>query len=136
MGYLRSVSEYDKIVKEYDPKLYAVVHKEGRIDIYRHSETKALPPHLIFSLTEDWTPRTEPVPWGTMPIRERLLAIDVWQRGDAFFEELDKQDEVNAEKRQRDFRNTTESFLLDFRRQFAKATDGINTASMRKINRH
>lgn len=131
MGYLRSLFEYDQIVKEIDPKLFAITHKAGRIDIYRRSETGANPPHLIFCLTEDWSPRTEPVPWGAMPIRERLRAIDVWTRGEKeYFDEFEKQDIKVAETKERDFRNTTEAFLKDFRRQFAKATDDINTANM------
>lgn len=126
-------------LKRYDSELFAVCNKPPRIDVYRQNRDKLSPPHLIFSLTDTWTPEGTPVDWGVEPVIARLRAIDLWNSGitaDQIIEEHQKAKESEA----KDFRNNVESFLLDFRRQFAKATDGINTSLLakkyRKENSH
>lgn len=69
--------------------------------------------------------------WGVEPVIARLRAMDLWNSGitaDDIIEQHEKADEQEL----KDFRNNIESFLLDFRRQFAKATDGVNTSLLEK----
>lgn len=134
MGYLRSKTDYDQFVKKIDPKLFVTEHHAGRYDVYRKSELGCVPPHFVLSLTDDWTPRTHPVPWGLVPLWNKFVAIDRW-RDDSFLHTLDEENAEVSAARDRNFRNTTEDFFRDFRRQFARATDGINTSSLKKIYR-
>lgn len=128
------VRHYTKIVQRYDSELFAVSVKPPRIDIQRRSRYGASPPHHIFSLTDDWTPKGKPVEWGSEPILAHLRAIDLWNSGVGVDEVLEHNEKVD-EARDRARINNTEAFLRDFRRQFARATDGIRTANMAKIDR-
>lgn len=72
--------------------------------------------------------------WGVEVIIARLKALDLW-RNDKLAEELILGYEKDEQIKQKDFRNNVESFLKDFRRQFAKATDGINTACLSQTDK-
>jgi len=91
-------------------------------------------PHHIFSLTDTWTASGEPVEWGLEPLLHRLKAMDLWNRQD-FVEEFIEQAEKEEESEKRSFRNNTEAFLKDFRRQFAKTFEDVNTSTMEKKDR-
>lgn len=121
-------------LKRYDSELFAVCNKPPRIDVYRQNRDKLSPPHFIFSLTDTWTASGKPVDWGVEPVIARLRALDLWNSGIGV-EHFIEQSEKEKEEELRNFRNNTESFLLDFRRQFAKATDGINTSTLEKLYR-
>jgi hypothetical protein len=121
-------------LKHYDGELFAVCNKPPRIDVYRQSRDKLSPPHFIFSLTDNWTAQGRPVDWGVEPVISRLRAMDLWNSG-VTADDVLKQNEMVEEGKSRDLRNNIESFLLDFRRQFAKATDGINTSTLDKTYR-
>lgn len=90
--------------------------------------------HLVFCLTDNWSIKGKPVDWGLEPIRARLVAMDLWNRH-TFMDELEAQDEKDKASSQRAFKNTTESFLKDFRRQFARATNDVNTGNLAKIDK-
>lgn len=128
MGRLASLN---KNLKPYDRELYAVCHKTPRIDIYRQNRDKLSPPHFIFSLTEDWTTKTRPVEWGIEVVLARLRAHDLWNNSNAV-DDLMKQYQLEEESEDRARKNSFESFMQDFRRQFAKATDSIGIANMNK----
>jgi hypothetical protein len=131
-------------IKSHDGLLYCDENKEGKLCVYRKStrfETYRLDddsilrfarptPHFIFALTHDWKAAGNPADWGIEPILARLKAIDLWNRDLA--EEIIQQEERNIEASARDRKNNTESFLLEFRKQFAKTFDGVNTANMTK----
>ena len=133
------VKEINRAVKAYDSELFAVCNKPPRIDVYRQHRDKLSPPHLIFSLTEDWTVQSKPIEWGIEPVIARLKAMDLWQNGVTLDTLIDEHEKAEESKR-RAFRNDVESFLYDFRSSFKKATDGVNTAliknSYRKENSH
>lgn len=134
-------------IQSQDRLLYCERDREGKLCIYRKSTRLedyrlndgsllrfARPaPHFVFALTHDWKTTGEPKDWGIEPIKARLKAIDLWQRDLA--EEIIQQEEKHLESVARDRRNSTESFLLDFRKQFAKTFDGINTSNMAKKDR-
>lgn len=131
-------------IQSHDRLLYCERNEAGRLCVYRKStryETYHLSddatlvwarptPYFVFALTHNWKIDGRPVDWGLCPIMARLKAIDLWNRDLA--EEIIQDEEKRIESMARDRRNTTEAFLLDFRRQFAKAFDGVNTANMAK----
>jgi len=86
-------------------------------------------PHYIFSLTEDWTPRTEAVDWGIEPIMAKIKSCDLWVR-DRLADELMESYEKGKESDAKDFRNKAEAFAHDFRSEFAKATNDVNTSTL------
>ena len=128
------VRHITKVVKRYDAELYAECIKPPRIDIYRQCRNKTAPPFYIFSLTDDWTPKGKPVEWGSEPILAHLKAIDLWNSG-VGVDEVIAHNEKMDESVDRARKNNIEAFLKDWRRQFAKATDGINTANLQKIDK-
>ena len=123
--------DLNKAVRNHDECLFFQITHGDRMDLYRRSKHGDHPPHYIFSLTEDWTTKTRPVPWCEINILNRLRAHDLW-RDDNFVANYIKETLKDEESKDRARRNNTEAFLRDFRRQFAKATDSINTSTLSK----
>ncbi len=124
----------DRRVKDYDSALYIQESPNDRYDVLRRSKYGEAPPHLIFSLTDTWQPTGRPVQWGSEVVINRIKAHDLW-RDDQWIENYIKQEEKDKESKDRAMQNSIESFLYEFRRQFAKATDGINTSTLNKVYR-
>lgn len=133
-------------VKAHDRELYCERDMEGKLCIFRegHSwENHPLKdgnllrvlrpvPHLVFALTDSWSIRGRSVDWGIEPIMKRLKAMDLWNNDIVgILEEQDLKDEESAA---RDRDNMNESFLYEFRDQFKKTFDGINTSSLAKTD--
>ena len=112
--------------------LYLQEMPSGRYDVYRKSDFNCESPNLIFSCTHDWTPKGKIVEHGIDVVLNRLKAHDLW-RDDTFIENWIKTHEKNREGEDRDLNNSIESFLYDFRSQFSKTMDGINTSNLEKI---
>ena len=128
------VSKITRLVKTYDPDLRAQCLMFPRIDIYRQRRDKTSPPYYVFSLTDNWTLTGKPVEWGSEPILARLKAMDLWNNGIGLEQAIEHNTKLE-ESKERDRKNSIESFLLDFRRQFAKTFDGVNTANLKKIDK-
>lgn len=135
-----------KAIKSHDRELYCEKNREGKLCVYRKGsriesydvngqviDFVRPAPSFVFALTENWKTNSEPVEWGLVPIVERLKAIDLWNRDLAG--ECIKATERDIESRDRARKNSTESFLYEFRRQFARATNEVNTANLAKIDR-
>lgn len=119
-----------KALKDHDDALLARKGDDGKIHVYRKGQQSL---HHIFSLTEDWTTHSRAVEWGVEPIIQRLKAIDTWNH-DVAGRVIDE--ELKADRgKEADRRNTYESFLLDIRKQFAKATNDINTGTLNKSDK-
>lgn len=135
--------QVNRAVKRHDPELYAL-NKDGVIHVFRYSrrfESHRLDdesyitwsreaPHYILSLTHNWKMAGRPVDWGILPLQAKLKAMDLWNRDIAG--DLEKDYIKDQEGSERDLRNNIEAFLYDYRREFAKATDGINTGNLDK----
>ncbi len=128
---MRRADVISKAVGNYDACLYAQEMPDGRIDIYRKNRENVSPPHFIFSLTDTWHPSGRKVDWGVEPVLHRIRAHDLW-RDDNFVKETVAELEKQPEKDLKEFRNNTESFLYDFRKQFSRTFNDVNTASMDK----
>lgn len=90
--------------------------------------------HLVMSLTDNWGVHGNRVDWGVEPIMARLRALDLWNSDNAA-DQFFKNEEKHEASKSRAFRNNVESFLGDFKSQFAKSTNDINTSNMSKINK-
>ena len=133
-----------KELKRYDPKLFcdelqegklAVFRKSNRVESYIMDDGSVLgfyrpAPFMIFCLTHNWLPSGEPVEWGVLPILKRLRDGDLWHRDVAG--DIEKNEERIKEANERDLKNQTESFLYDFRDQFKKTFNEVNTANLNK----
>jgi len=115
-------------IKKHDRDLFVNESHTGMVQIFRK---KGKQKQYVMSLTEDWSANSEPVPWGTLPVLQRLKMIDVWNN-EALFEEMEKQRQKDEKSKEREFDNQTESFLYEFRDQFKKTFNDVNTANMDK----
>ena len=127
------VREVNRVVKEYDKYLVALRGGNGVIHVYRKTNGLTAP-HLVFSLTEDWGPNSPPREWGLQVIYNRLAAHDLW-KDETVVERLEKEAIQDAASAERATKNSIEAFLYDYRRQFAKAHNDVNTSSLAKIDR-
>lgn len=118
----------------HDSLLFAQETKIGRYDIYRKSQFSSQAPHFLFSLTDTWQPTGISVPWSVDVVIERIKAHDLW-RDDSFVERYIKELEKEGESKERTRKNNVESFLYDYRSQFAKAFSDVNTSNMEKIRK-
>lgn len=125
------IRELTLALRSHDSCLYAQETKLGRIDVMRKSSYGETPPHFLFALTDDWKPTGRPVPWGIEVVINRIKAQDLW-RDDTLVEQLIAANTKAEEAKDRDFRNSVESFLYEFRPQFHKATNEINTSTLEK----
>jgi hypothetical protein len=141
VGRAERITEHVKI---HDRELYCAKSEEGKLCVYRKStrwETYDLgngdvlhfarpAPHFIFALTDNWKMDGKPVERGLLNITERLCWMDSWKRdlADEAIRQQEKAEQSSARKR----RNDNEAFFSDFRKQFARATDGVNVSNLEK----
>ncbi len=123
------VRSVNRVVAAYESRLMAQRERNGAIHIYRRTHRPADPLHFVMALTDTWGARGKPVDWGLEVIRARLVAHDLWSN-ETIVDRIETEQKKRDESLERDRNNSIESFLYDFRRQFARATDGINTSSL------
>ena len=145
---MSKVESLTRNLKRYDSQLYAEKDESNNvISIYRkrvryevcawdggHLLYSKPDRFLIFSLTENWKSNGVPTDWGIEPVMARIKAMDLWNRDIA--SDLTKSYEKRKESEKRNQDNNIESFLYDYRSQFAKATNDINTSTLSKIRRN
>jgi len=134
MGLESKVRYLTRLLKSHDSNLYAQETRLGRIDIYRKSSLGCNPPHFLFALTENWTVDARSVDWGIEPVLHRIKELDLWNN-ESLVDDLIKGYEKTEKAKEREFSNMTESFLHDYRKPFARATDGVNTSLLQKTDR-
>lgn len=134
-----------RVLKEHDRSLFAKRNADGIICVMRKNKRYVGPvdlndapffnliesPDYVFALTENWTTSGRPVPWGSEVVVRRIKEIDLWNR-EKYFEEVEEANERVDKAKRRHFRNEMEAFASDWRREFAKATNDINTSTMDK----
>lgn len=146
MSYSLRARKITKELQKYDRLLYAKddgkairifrVGKEFREEKFNNTSFLNLVrnDHLVMSLTDTWGVRGHRVDWGIEPIMARIKALDLWN-SDNLSEEFFKNEEIEEKSKERQMRNNIESFLYEFKSQFAKATDGINTSTLDKLDK-
>jgi hypothetical protein len=125
------VREVNRLVRGYDKELFAKREPNGSVHVYRRTPDPRNPYYLVFALTDNWQVLGRPRDWGLEVIHNRLMAIDLW-KDETVVDRVQHQAEKRKESDYRDFSNSVESFLYDFRRQFARATNDINTGTLDK----
>lgn len=137
------VERVTKHLKRFDPKLYCDIDSEGTPRVCRHSVRLEVydvdgvevlfarpTPHVIFYLTNNWKKTGFPVEWGVDNILNKLRFGDTHNRDLVGL--IEKQDLEEKKSHERFLDNYTESFCKEYRREFAKATDGIRVANADK----
>jgi hypothetical protein len=124
----------NKELKHIDRNLFAKKESNGVVHLYRKSGLNASDACFVTALTHNWAADGSPREWGIEVIKARLRAMDLW-RDNNVVDELMLCYEKQKESERKDFRNNVESFLYDFRRQFARATSDINTSLLPKIDK-
>lgn len=135
----------NRYLRGYDSELYCewglppwvrvnlALDPKPAIYVLRRNQQKPHEPHFIFALTEDWTHRSTPREWGIEVVLNRIKAMDLW-KSETVVDRLMKDAEAREESEKRATRNNIESFLYDFRSEFAKGTNHINTSSLAKTD--
>lgn len=134
-------------LKIYDRDLFAVMRDTGVYHIMRKGFRwesyswggKTLTvlrdsPDYILSLTKNWRSGGTPVEWGIEPIMQELKSRDNW-RDDSQYERMVKNRERQEAIKEQSATNDRRALAADMRRDFARATNDINTASLKKIDR-
>lgn len=130
-------------VSKYDRRLFATRGVDGMIRVLRKGDRLEasdfnqsepdlvdLHPQLILSLTHNWHYSGTPVEWGVEPVLEKLRAMDSWV-DPAMFSRMHKARDSEKEREDRSRRNEFRSIALDLRKDFARATNDINTSGMK-----
>lgn len=130
----------DLRVKSYLDGALGIVRKRRSFDFYRdHQAGYTLWfardwEDLVLPITDTWLETGTPVDWGIEPILSKLQQLDGW-RDDGDYDrftrsrERKKQDEIRAR------RNEFRALAADCRREFAAATNDINTSSLEKLEK-
>lgn len=93
----------------------------------------SFPAQFIFSLTHDWSLSGTPVEWGMEPIMKRVKEMDSWSKQDLLDSMRKKRDRIKDQKEQ-SIRNDFRARAADLRKDFARATNDINTSTLEKVD--
>lgn len=88
---------------------------------------------LVLPITDNWTESGKPVDWGIEPIFWKIQQLDGYR--DDGYEEFVKQRERIKSNKERAHRNEIKALAYDCRREFAKATNEINTSTLDKVDK-
>jgi len=130
---------YTRALRRYDRDLFAEKNRDGVLCVFRlykryepvcvTDDFKFLnlikAKQFVFALTENWTLLTKPRMWGIDQVLNRIREMDL-RANERFFEEMDAAHERADESERRRFKNDTEAFLADNRKQFADAFDSFS----------
>lgn len=90
-------------------------------------------PDYVISLTKDWKMNSEPVDWGIEPVLNKIKESDPW-RDSNYFTDFVKQRENLEAMRRESKRGQIRDLAYDMRREFARATNDINTSTLAKVD--
>lgn len=139
------IERINRHLKLYDKSLYSYRNFHGKVLIMRKADRleasdygqddidlAELRPQYLFALTTDWNVHSPAVEWGIEPLMQKLKSMDVW-RDDQWVKNRRRDNErVNADQK-RIRRNELKATAADMRRDFAKATNDINTSTLEKV---
>lgn len=140
------VESLNQHLKSHDRALYAQRSSNGVIQVYRQGTRwesfgwgdgvmhySRPSPHFILALTENWTLNTPGVDWGIEPVIWKLKEWDSWRDGGPLHF-MRKERERAADIKERSLANEFRALAADSRRDFAKATNGINTSTLERVD--
>lgn len=136
----------NEVVKAYDSDLSVIQEPGGMLQVHRTlsrvkgSQYGLKPanldeyhPQFLFALTDTWTLFGQPVDWGIEPLMETLRSLDQWNA--ETFEDMVKRRERNKADQERIRDNEFRARAADMRKDFARATNDINTSTLEKVDR-
>lgn len=139
------VSRLTMEVRKYDERLYAFRASNGMVQILRkpdrleasdynqiEPDSADLNTQFILALTDNWTLQGKPVEWGLEPVTQRIKELDSWRDPD-LTNRMRRGREREKENQERFERSEIRAKALDMRREFAKATNDINTSTLEKV---
>lgn len=83
------------------------------------------------SLTHNWSASGRPVDWGIDHIVNRINSIDR-EKFYSFYDEMNRKREEDVKLQERARKNEYRAIAADMRRDFAKATNDVNTSTIDK----
>lgn len=92
------------------------------------------PTQFIFALTHDWSLTGQPVDWGIEPVMHQILERDLWSKV-SYLADMRKQRERNKDIKEQSTRNEIRARAADMRKEFAQATNEINTSNLEKVEK-
>ena len=131
---------YNQELKRHDPLLFAVA-TPASVQVWRqasHWEAsefgsdltgKAQPMQFITALTDTWKEDGNPVDTGLEPLIQHIKSMDSWQTGSKL-QEMRRRREREKEDENRQNRNEIRAIAADCRKEFAAATNDINTSTL------
>lgn len=144
----QKLRQMNRLLKRYDSDLVsrrymdgalAILRKRRGYDFYRMPGDCVLWfgfdwEQLVLPLTDNWIETGKPVDWGIEPILAQMQKIDGW-RDDSDYDRFCEDRQRRRDNKQRAFRNEMRARAYDLRRDFARATNDINTSSLNRIER-
>jgi hypothetical protein len=128
-------------LKKHDKCLFAKQINTGMVQVWRQADkwdasdlsyeetSRSLPMQFITALTDTWKLDGVPVERGIEPVLNRIRHMDSWNQGSSL-DAMRKRREKEKEDKQRQKRNENRAIAADLRKEFAAATNDINTASL------
>lgn len=131
-------------LQKHDRSLYAIKSESGMFQVWRKAdkwsaadvdvdESGSNPTQFILALTDTWTLKGNPVEWGLDPIMRRIQEMDLWTK-ESFLDNLRKERARSKELRERATKNEMKARAYDMRKEFAQATNEINTSTLEKVD--
>lgn len=137
----RLLNRYDSDlrVKTYIDGAMGIIRKKRRWGSYKLPDGTHLwfgfdDDQLVLPITDTWIESGKPVDWGIEPILWQIQKLDSW-RDDGDYDRFVKERERQKENKQREHRNEFKALAYDCRREFAKATNDINTSTLDKTDK-
>jgi hypothetical protein len=134
-------------LKGHDKDLYAEQSLNGLVTVQRRSvhwqsvawEKGVLHysrpiSQFVLALTDTWQLQGNPVDWGIEPVLSRIKELDAY-RDDSMLDQMRKERERTEELKQKSFRSEIRARAYDLRKEFAQATNEINTSTLAKVDR-
>ena len=139
------VQGYNRVLKSYDRDLFVDHNPDGTLCVFRHA--KYFEPVIdtpeyklsalrtrreyVFALTSNWGLSGKPRDWGVDDVSDHIRKIDSLANA-RFLEEADDKNKKVDDSKRRDMKNQMESFAIDFRKPFQRATNDILISGLDK----
>lgn len=120
-------------LKSYDRELFAMTSNSVDTEktcVFRKSR---FGPIFILALTDNWLAHGTPREWGLDPIMRKVSEMDS-HRDSSMYDDFCKERDRKKESMMQSYRNDIKAAAYDLRKDFARATNDINTSTLEKID--
>lgn len=137
----------NRLVRTHDPDLYVKRAGNGTLCVMKRRVSwesyefagallhySRIFDDLVLPLTDDWQATGQPVEWGMEPVYWKLQELD-GHRDDTGYDKFVKEREQKRANKDRAFKNEVRARAYDLRKDFARATNDINTSTLDKIDK-